>query len=108
MDEMNEKEMMKLILAMDEVDAAAKKAEEEKGAGGESESSSEKERGRKGGDVVGEPGAENVVAVNEGSSMGYVATKECEVKVKQIGEYLAKITLADGFVVPLMFKVERR
>lgn len=34
--------------------------------------------------------------------------KKCDVKIKQLGEYLAKITLAGGFAVPLKFKVERR
>jgi len=34
--------------------------------------------------------------------------EECDVKIKQLGEYLAKITLAGGFTVPLKLKVERR
>ena len=34
--------------------------------------------------------------------------EECNVEIKQLGEYLAKITLAGGFTVPLKVKVERR
>lgn len=34
--------------------------------------------------------------------------KECDVKVKQLGDYVAKITLAGGYVIPLKFSVLRR
>ncbi|KAL3778994.1 hypothetical protein ACHAW5_005760 [Stephanodiscus triporus] len=34
--------------------------------------------------------------------------KDCDVKVKQIGDYVAKITLRGGYVVPLKFSVVRR
>ncbi|KAL3806872.1 hypothetical protein ACHAXA_002151 [Cyclostephanos tholiformis] len=34
--------------------------------------------------------------------------KDCDVKVKQLGDYVAKITLRGGYVVPLKFTVVRR
>ena len=33
---------------------------------------------------------------------------DCETKIKQLGDYVAKITLAGGHVVPLKFNVGRR
>ncbi|EED89889.1 predicted protein [Thalassiosira pseudonana CCMP1335] len=33
---------------------------------------------------------------------------DCDTKVKHLGDYLAKITLAGGYAVPLQFRVERR
>ena len=34
--------------------------------------------------------------------------KDCETKIKQLGDYVAKITLAGGHIVPLKFNVGRR
>ena len=34
--------------------------------------------------------------------------KDCDAKVKQLGDYVAKITLRGGYVVPLKFSVVRR
>ena len=33
---------------------------------------------------------------------------DCDTKVKQLGDYVAKITLAGEYVVPLKFTVQRR
>ena len=33
---------------------------------------------------------------------------DCDSKVKQLGDYVAKITLAGEYVVPLKFTVQRR
>lgn len=34
--------------------------------------------------------------------------RDCDTKVKKLGEYLAKITLAGGYVVPLKFRIDKR
>jgi hypothetical protein len=44
----------------------------------------------------------------EGVDMGEDEAKDCDVKVKQLGDYVAKITLRGGYVVPLKFTVVRR
>jgi len=36
------------------------------------------------------------------------STKDCDTKIKQLGDYVAKLTLAGGYIVPLKFRVERR
>ena len=33
---------------------------------------------------------------------------DCNTQIKYLGDYIAKITLAGGYIVPLKFKVERR
>lgn len=36
------------------------------------------------------------------------SVEECTVKIKQLGEYIARITLSGGYMVPLRFTVEKR
>lgn len=56
-----------------------------------------------------EDGAEsNVEAASGGDDDGDGDVKECDVKTKQLGDYVAKITLAGGYVVPLKFTIGRR
>ncbi|KAL3795940.1 hypothetical protein HJC23_002211 [Cyclotella cryptica] len=70
LDEMDEKELMDLIMTMDN-DVSGQKS-----------------------------GDEDAVAAAEPC--------DCDTKVKYLGDYVAKITLAGGYVVPLKFRIERR
>jgi len=54
----------------------------------------------------GEGGTEEAGVAAEAASDGPV--KDCDTQVKQLGDYVAKITLAGGYIVPLKFRVERR
>mmetsp|Transcript_2749 Transcript_2749/g.4496 ORF Transcript_2749/g.4496 Transcript_2749/m.4496 type:complete len:282 (+) Transcript_2749:173-1018(+) len=95
LEEMDEKERMQLIMNMDGVSGAAA------GAGLDAEAEAEGE------DNEGESAAAfEAAAADESSSTD--ETKDCDTKVKQLGDYLAKITLAGGYVVPLHFRIERR
>ena len=44
----------------------------------------------------------------DGVDTGEDGAKDCDVKVKHLGDYVAKITLRGGYVVPLKFTVVRR
>ena len=37
-----------------------------------------------------------------------VGLNDCSTELKYLGEYVAKITLAGGYIVPLKFRIERR
>ena len=63
-------------------------------------------KGGEGATVEGGGGAD--VAVAEGVDVGGDDAKDCDAKVKQLGDYVAKITLRGGYVVPLKFSVVRR
>lgn len=39
---------------------------------------------------------------------GLDSTKPCEVQIRQLGKYVAKISLAGGYTVPLKFAIEKR
>jgi len=94
LEEKDDQELMQLIRDMDREDVAVKNVGEE----GELEED--------GGE---EPVADEVLAASQGGDEGGdEGTKDCDTKIKQLGDYLAKITLAGGFVVPLKFRVERR
>jgi ribosomal protein L9 len=106
LEEMDEKERMQLIMNMDGVMMGATAAvvddddDGKKGEDDEEESSVEEESA---------PAADATVeaaAVDDNSSTD--EAKDCDTKVKQLGDYLAKITLAGGYIVPLHFRIERR
>ena len=105
LEEMDEKERMQLIMNMDGVNGAAVAAAEGAGldveAEGEVEEDKEEEESAAGAAAADEP-----AATDDSSSTD--ETKDCDTKVKQLGDYLAKITLAGGYVVPLHFRIERR
>lgn len=99
LDEMDEKERMQLILSMDDGVIGATTADNDEVEGDE-----DKEEDN--------PEEEDTTAVIEAAadddSASTDETKDCDTKVKQLGDYLAKITLAGGYVVPLHFRIERR
>ena len=84
-EEMDEKEVMQIIMGMDGT------ATEEK----------DSKEGEDGASTKEETSASTTEATAD-------ETKDCDTKVKQLGDYLAKITLAGGYVVPLHFRIERR
>lgn len=90
LDEKGESELMQLIEDLEEGDVAA----------GEETDSDGNENAENGGETEEPLGAE---LANADQSV-----KDSDPKVKQLGDYLAKITLAGGYVVPLKFRVERR
>mmetsp|Transcript_21353 Transcript_21353/g.44560 ORF Transcript_21353/g.44560 Transcript_21353/m.44560 type:complete len:278 (+) Transcript_21353:323-1156(+) len=92
LEEKDDQELMRLIRDMDRVDVAVEKMGEE----GELEED---------GGEADESVADEVLAASQSGDEG---TKDCDTKIKQLGDYLAKITLAGGYVVPLKFRVERR
>ena len=47
------------------------------------------------------------LTVEEAAKEG-VGFNDCDTQVKHLGDYVAKITLAGGYVVPLKFRIERR
>jgi hypothetical protein len=73
LEEMEEKELMELIMSMEE--------------GGEAPNST----------MTAEEAAKEGVGLND-----------CSTQLKYLGEYVAKITLAGGYAVPLKFRIERR
>ena len=83
-EEMDEKEVMQIIMGMDEMTTEEKDSKE----------------GEDGDSTKEESSASAEATADE--------TKDCDTKVKQLGDYLAKITLAGGYVVPLHFRIERR
>ena len=98
LEEMDEKERMQFIMNTHGAVAgggSAVAAEE----GEDTEESAEKEE-------ESAPTAVEAAVVEENSSDEEV--KDCDTKVKQLGDYLAKITLAGGYMVPLHFRIERR
>ncbi len=97
LDEMDEKERMQLIMSMDGEIGASTSDGEMKGEEDKGEASAEEEES-----------AAVVEAAVDDDSASTDETKDCDTKVKQLGDYLAKITLAGGYVVPLHFRVERR
>ena len=100
LEEMDEKERMQLIMNMDGViGAAAGEGLDEESA--EGEDSNEEESAAAAVVAAVEP-----AVADESSTTD--ETKDCDTKVKQLGDYLAKITLAGGYVVPLHFRIERR
>jgi len=94
LDDREELELMQLIKAMDEEDVPMKTEAGE----GEEDASEE-------GDAA-EPSAAPKQADIKANAE--VETKDCDTKLKQLGDYVAKITLAGGYIIPLKFKVERR
>ena len=103
LDEMDEKERMQLIMSMDGVigatTAGVELDDEVKGEEDKEEASAEEE------DTT---AAVVEAAAADDDSASTDEAKDCDTKVKQLGDYLAKITLAGGYVVPLHFRVERR
>lgn len=99
LEDKDERTLMQLIRDMDQENVAVTKGR-----------SSDGDETAEGGGETEEPVADKVLAadqvdvniVDEGPK------KDCDTKVKQLGDYLAKITLAGGFVAPLKFRVERR
>lgn len=83
LEEKGDAELMRLLKEMDEEDVPVK-VEASDGAE--------------------EAAPENTIEDNEVGG----GVKECGVKVKQLGDYVAKITLAGGYVVPLKFNIGRR
>mmetsp|Transcript_19825 Transcript_19825/g.41605 ORF Transcript_19825/g.41605 Transcript_19825/m.41605 type:complete len:284 (-) Transcript_19825:89-940(-) len=55
---------------------------------------------------AGEVGGEAEVSRGHGREDNSV--EECTIKIKQLGEYIARITLSGGYTVPLRFTVEKR
>ena len=55
-----------------------------------------------------DPAAAKMDAAADDNEVDGNITKDCDTKVKQLGDYLAKITLGGGYVVPLKFSVQRR
>ena len=55
----------------------------------------------------GETGANSDLSVEDAKVKG-VGLNDCNTQVKYLGDYVAKITLAGEYIVPLKFKVERR
>lgn len=96
LEDKDEQQLMQLIKEMDE-DVAAKPA----GEGGDAEVSG-------GTEDVGE--TEEVVAADKGDAneVDEGVKKDCDTKVKQLGDYVAKITLEGGYIVPLKFRIDRR
>lgn len=92
LEEMEEEELMKLIGGID----GGEKAKAVDSAGDDTE----------GGTADGE--GDEVPSVGDDIDNGVDRNKDCDTKVKQLGDYVAKITLAGGFEVPLKFRVERR
>ena len=90
-EEMDEKEVMQIIMGMDGMTTETDNKEGEDGDSTKEESSSS---------IDATAAAETNSSTDE--------TKDCDTKVKQLGDYLAKITLAGGYVVPLHFRIERR
>lgn len=90
LEEKGEAELMQLVMEMETVNGSVEK------------------------DIsAGEDGATTDDVEDEGERKVVVevvptAAKDCETKIKQLGDYVAKITLAGGHVVPLKFNVGRR
>lgn len=55
----------------------------------------------------GETGVNSEMNVEEARKAG-VGLNDCNTQIKYLGDYIAKITLAGGYIVPLKFKIERR
>lgn len=91
-EEMDEKEVMQIIMNMDGTTTEKDSTEGEGGDSTEEESSASTE----------------ATAAAAETSSSTDETKDCDTKAKQLGDYLAKITLAGGYVVPLHFRIERR
>ena len=97
METKEEYELMELLKEMDEESNVGKK-----------DASSDKDEGDKddteGGEVETEeeeePPVETVKTAGE--------LKDCDTKLKHLGDYVAKITLSGGYVVPLKFSIQRR
>lgn len=107
LDEMDGKERMQLIMNMDGVIGATTGPglvddddDAAKGEDKEEESVEEEESTAAAAAAVETASADDTSSTDE--------AKDCDTKVKQLGDYLAKITLAGGYVVPLHFRVERR
>jgi len=97
LEEKEDYELMQLISDMDEGNVAV---EGSIGEGGDSAKDSGETEQPDGDEVLAADGT-GIAGVHEGP-------KDCDIKVKQLGGYLAKITLAGGYVCPLKFRVERR
>lgn len=93
LDEKNEAELMQLLREMDEDYVPVKEDDDDDVETGEE------------GDATEELAA---AADESGDNEDGGDVKECDVKVKQLGDYVAKITLAGGYVIPLKFSVLRR
>ena len=107
-EEMDEKEVMQLINNMDDGmrGAAGRELLDDRKANiKDTESVEEEKSANATAPGVGDGGVEDAAADDSCST---VQNKDCDTKVKQLGEYLAKITLAGGQIVPLHFKIERR
>ncbi|KAL7444364.1 hypothetical protein ACHAXH_009964 [Discostella pseudostelligera] len=96
LEEKGEAELMQLIIEMGTVNAPVKK-EMEVSAGDD---------GIAPADVEGE--GEKTVNDALAATSTQENAKDCDTKIKQLGDYIAKITLAGGHVVPLKFNVGRR
>jgi hypothetical protein len=95
LEEKGEAELMQLINEMGTVNVPVKKEV----SAGENETAAAT-------DVEGEGGTKVNDAVAATSTEE--KAKDCDNKIKQLGDYVAKITLAGGHVVPLKFNVGRR
>ncbi len=93
LEEKGEAELMQLVMDMETVNAAVKK--EISGEGGTADDGVESEGEIKDNDAMAATSAQEVA-------------RDCETKIKQLGDYVAKITLAGGHIVPLKFNVGRR
>jgi hypothetical protein len=56
---------------------------------------------------VGETGANANMSVEEAAKAG-VGLNDCNTQLKYLGDYVAKITLAGDYIVPLKFSIGRR
>lgn len=89
----SEAELMQLIMDMETVDVLLKKER--------SDVTDETEYQEGGGESM-------IVSNISAATATHDNAKDCETKIKQLGDYVAKITLAGGHVVPLKFNVGRR
>ncbi|KAL7555138.1 hypothetical protein ACHAWF_018773 [Thalassiosira exigua] len=113
LEEKEENELMELIKNMDEDDFVAKTQtnlggetdEEEGGHLTANEEASDGDDSFESQDASEESNIEATATAGEADTS---APKDCDTKLKQLGEYVAKITLAGGYIVPLKFQVVRR
>ena len=110
LDEMDEKERMQLIMNMGATSSGTVVVDDDddddgkKGEDNEEESVEEEESASAAADTD----AVEAASVDDDNSVTDDNAKDCDTKVKQLGDYLAKITLSGDYAVPLHFRIERR
>ena len=110
MDEYEDERLMRLLKEMDEEDVAVPvQAEGSDGDGAvEAKEAGDVEETEEG------DGESEAAEKSEGFNLSELSEedlgemKDCDTEVKVVGDYVAKITLRGGFVVPLKFHVLRR